>query len=71
MARDGLRLDKAPDDGTYEWTNPHTGEIITVPNGIDPGWAYNPGKVASNPFSPVSFSDYLAGTLLTALRRAA
>lgn len=36
--------DKAPDDGTYEWTNPRTGEVHTIPNGIDPGWAYNPGR---------------------------
>lgn len=33
----------APDDGTYEWTNPATGEVHDVPNGIDPGWGYNVG----------------------------
>jgi hypothetical protein len=36
----------APKEGTYEWVNPGTGEIIDVPKGIDPGWAYNPGKEA-------------------------
>lgn len=35
--------DAAPSDGTYEWINPRTGEVLRVPNGIDPGWAYNPG----------------------------
>ncbi|MDA8170308.1 MAG: hypothetical protein M0Z48_00565 [Nitrospiraceae bacterium] len=55
MSRDGLKVNKAPDDGTYEWTNPHTGEIIEVPKGIDPGWAYNPGKVAGGLVSPVPF----------------
>ena len=37
---------RAPKEGTYEWVNPKTGEIMTVPNGIDPGWAYNPGKTS-------------------------
>jgi SPP1 gp7 family putative phage head morphogenesis protein len=46
---DGL----AGDDGistqapaiTYrDWTNPRTGEVVKVPEGIDPGFAYNPGQ---------------------------
>lgn len=36
---------KAPDDGWREWLNPGTGQIARVPNGIDPGWDYNPGAV--------------------------
>jgi hypothetical protein len=36
----------APDDGTFNWTNPNTGDVVRVPNGIDPGWAYNPGQAA-------------------------
>lgn len=35
----------APKEGTYEWVNKQTGEVLNVPEGIDPGWAYNPGKV--------------------------
>lgn len=35
--------DVAPDDGTYEWINPRTAQVIQVPNGIDPGWGYQPG----------------------------
>lgn len=47
LERDGLKVSKkAPDDGAYEWTNKQTGEVLNVPNGIDPGWAYNPGKTA-------------------------
>jgi hypothetical protein len=38
--------DTAPPDTFYEWTNPQTGEVLSVPKGIDPGWAYNPGRVA-------------------------
>lgn len=26
------------------WQNPRTGEVVEVPAGIDPGWAYNPGR---------------------------
>lgn len=36
--------DPAPDDGTYTWTDKATGEVKTIPNGIDPGWAYAPGR---------------------------
>lgn len=47
IERDGLKVsDKAPDNGFYEWTDKETGEVIKVPNGIDPGWAYNPGTAA-------------------------
>jgi len=35
-----------PDNGTHEWKNPKTGEMLKVPNGIDPGWDYNPGQAA-------------------------
>lgn len=41
--------DKAPDNGTYQWPDPKTGKEHTVPIGIDPGWAYNPGKSWLNP----------------------
>lgn len=36
--------DQAPDDGTFEWTDPRSGEVRQIPNGIDPGWDYTPGK---------------------------
>lgn len=45
IKRDGLSINKSPKIETYEWLNPKTGEIIDLPKGIDPGWAYNPGKV--------------------------
>ncbi|ORE85385.1 phage minor head protein [Aurantimonas sp. 22II-16-19i] len=35
---------EAPVGGSREWLNKRTGEIQRVPDGIDPGWAYNPGK---------------------------
>lgn len=33
----------APEDVTREWVNDRTGEILDVPVGVDPGFAYNPG----------------------------
>lgn len=39
-------ITEAPQDGTYQWTNPATGEVLEVPQGIGPGWAYNPGQAA-------------------------
>ncbi len=38
--------DTAPDDGTYRWKDRQTGRTHTIPNGIDPGWAYNVGEAA-------------------------
>lgn len=35
--------DQAPAQDTYEWTDPETGEVHTVPQGVDPGWDYAPG----------------------------
>jgi hypothetical protein len=38
-----LRFD--PPQGTFRnYLNKRTGEIASVPDGIDPGWAYNPGR---------------------------
>lgn len=34
-----------PDDGTYTWSNPRTGEKVEIPNGLDPGFAHNSGKL--------------------------
>lgn len=33
-----------PDDGTYNWTNPRTGETLKVPTGLDPGFDRNSGR---------------------------
>jgi hypothetical protein len=44
LGKDGP--DETPDDGTYAWTDKSTGQVHKIPNGIDPGWAYNPGEAA-------------------------
>ena len=36
----------APPLETYEWTDKATGRTEQVPQGIDPGWAYNVGEAA-------------------------
>lgn len=38
---------KAPATPMREYTNPRTGEVVMVPKGIDPGFAYNPGQQRS------------------------
>jgi SPP1 gp7 family putative phage head morphogenesis protein len=35
--------DEAPHSETRQWINPRTGEVLTVPAGVDPGWGYAPG----------------------------
>lgn len=43
----GETLNKtAPEVGTRDWVNKRTGVIESVPLGIDPGFAYNPGLAA-------------------------
>jgi SPP1 gp7 family putative phage head morphogenesis protein len=34
-----------PEDGTYTWNNPRTGEKMEIPRGLDPGFAHNSGKL--------------------------
>lgn len=42
----GLKvLEDPPDDGTYSWTNPRTGDVEQVPRGLDPGFDTNSGKM--------------------------
>lgn len=39
----GLTVSRPPVNGTYSWTNPRTGKAVTLPEGIDPGFDFNPG----------------------------
>lgn len=45
LEAEGWTVSEAPDEGETPWVNPRTGEMLMVPRGVDPGWAYNPGKV--------------------------
>lgn len=47
LAGEGSIKTEAPPAKSREWTNPRTGEVLDVPVGIDPGWAYNPGQAGA------------------------
>ncbi|OJF90640.1 hypothetical protein AX761_23360 [Rhizobium sp. 58] len=42
--RDELTFEP-PTDDVRDWVNKRTGEVRSIPVGIDPGWDINPGKV--------------------------
>lgn len=43
----GVKLKFEPPESVLRnYVNKRTGEVTQVPDGIDPGWAYNPGKVS-------------------------
>ncbi|PWR23363.1 phage minor head protein [Zavarzinia compransoris] len=44
----GERAKKPPPDTPRQYLNRRTGEVTQVPAGIDPGWAYNPGKAGAH-----------------------
>lgn len=45
LVKEGVKLFFDPPADTYRpFVNKRTGEVMSVPDGIDPGWAYNPGK---------------------------
>lgn len=47
LVRQGEVLKFEPPQDTFrDFVNRRTGEVTRVPDGIDPGWAYNPGKAA-------------------------
>ena len=48
----------APDAGTFRWRNRRTGEVMRIPNGIDPGWQTNPGMTRER-----NVQELLAGKL--------
>lgn len=39
----GRVTEVVPDQGAQEYVNQRSGEVLQVPVGIEPGWAYNPG----------------------------
>lgn len=46
LKKEGVQIStERPNNGTYQWTDKQ-GNTHTIPNGIGPGWAYNPGKAA-------------------------
>jgi len=58
LERKSLSVDDPPDNGTYEWTNPQTGEVEEIPKGLDPGWNYSPGESWARSQSPSASGSY-------------
>ncbi|EGG93503.1 Phage (Mu-like) virion morphogenesis protein [gamma proteobacterium IMCC1989] len=52
-------VSKPPVIETKPWHNKRTGETLHVPEGIDPGWDYNPGKSRSGNIKKLSDSKDL------------
>ncbi len=46
-----------PANDFINWTNKRTGEIRSIPRGIDPGWDYNPGKAGALAISQAANDD--------------
>lgn len=44
LIAEGSVMTEAPSGVFKEWTNKRTGEVELLPEGIEPGWNYNPGK---------------------------
>ncbi|MFB1078148.1 phage head morphogenesis protein [Photobacterium damselae] len=44
LSSSGAVTTKAPTSKRKEWINKRTGEVEILPEGIEPGWNYNPGK---------------------------
>ncbi|WP_308719199.1 phage minor head protein [Komagataeibacter xylinus] len=44
LRQNGWTVSEAPPVETRPWRNRRTGEVVDVPKGIDPGFAYNPGQ---------------------------
>jgi hypothetical protein len=54
--------DKVPDDGTYEYRNKKTGEVTTLPKGIDYGFQYGPCDSTARNRTPQPLKDPIFNT---------
>lgn len=64
---DGEKLKRqAPAEQLITYVNPRTGEVAPVPRGIDPGFAYNPGKTRDAQVYEASLRKALASYPLSA-----
>lgn len=44
MVKNNWKVSPSPAVKKREWINKRTGEVMKVPEGIDPGFDFNPGK---------------------------
>jgi len=59
LARYGYDVSPDPIIETRDWFNGRTGEIETIPTGIDPGWGHNVGKSATRAEAGRIFAEKL------------
>lgn len=72
LAPDGRQLGKeAPDIELVEWKNKRTGAVEMVPKGVDPAFAYNPGKAAQRAANLDKFKADKLAALAAPIRQAA
>lgn len=60
LERWGYRVSPDPVVETVAWRNPRTGEVRQVPDGIDPGFDYNPGIAGLEHFKQLLDEKLLA-----------
>lgn len=61
LQREGEALKFEPPEDTFRnYVNKRTGEIVSVPDGIDPGWAYNPGQAGYEAAVNKAIADKIA-----------
>ncbi len=61
LIAEGENLFFEPPENTWRnFTNRRTGEITRVPDGIDPGWAYNPGRAGYEARVAQAFAEKIA-----------
>jgi SPP1 gp7 family putative phage head morphogenesis protein len=61
----------APPDQPIDYVNPRSGEVVQVPGGVDPGFAYNPGQARTQHLAELQRTalDSAAPELASALVR--
>lgn len=62
---------QAPPDAPIDYVNPRSGEVVQVPSGVDPGFAYNPGQARAQHLAELQRTalDSAAPDLASALVR--
>ncbi|PZR89648.1 MAG: hypothetical protein DI537_20605 [Stutzerimonas stutzeri] len=62
LQREGEALNFTPPEDTYrDYVNKRTGEVVRVPDGIDPGWAYNPGRAGYEAATNTKIAEAIIG----------
>lgn len=69
LDREGLTIDLTPVDGVYQYVHPRTGEVHTLPVGIQYGWNHMPGATRDLATEIKARSRWMPRGIGAALRR--